>query len=56
MSLALDLADLAGCELRMALQQLPPGEGLRAAHLAAAVSRAFCQSALNWTMPLSVSG
>jgi len=55
-SLTLDLGDLIGIQLGMSDEQLLAGQCLRVTHLAAAVSRAFSQSALNWTMPLSVRG
>jgi hypothetical protein len=40
----------------VASQQPLTSQGLWLGHLVAAASRAFCQSALNCAMPLSVSG
>jgi hypothetical protein len=44
-----------GIELTQ-LRPLQPAERCKPQALAAAASRAFCQSALNWVIPLSVSG
>ncbi len=43
------------CFASVGYRPTPVGKPARQA-LAAAASRAFCQSALNWTIPLSVSG